>query len=62
MPEHMSYPNADLRRACTRKKAYADEALAEKVARKVSEANGANVVAYGCTNCGAWHIGNAPRA
>lgn len=49
---------ADPRRACNRKKAYTDEKLAKRVAAKVREKSGDDVVAYGCTLCGQYHIGH----
>jgi hypothetical protein len=59
---HTNYPDADPQRACTRKKAYPDEKLAKRVARSINERDTtANVRAYGCTLCGSFHIGSAPR-
>jgi hypothetical protein len=43
--------------ACNRKKAYRTQKFAEKLAARI-RAGGENVVAYGCTRCGEWHIGH----
>lgn len=59
--EHrMAYDNADVRQACTRKKAYPDEKFAKRVARNMRDERGADVVAYGCPHCGRYHVGRAP--
>lgn len=50
-------PNAADEWVCNRKKAYPDEKFAKRVARRIRQERGANVVAYGCGRCGAWHIG-----
>jgi len=47
--------------SCFRKKAYPNEALAKKVARRINEERGANVRAYGCAACGQFHIGQRPK-
>lgn len=62
-PDRTDYAGADPRWSCARKKAYPTQELAAKVARKVCTENpGVNVVAYGCTHCGSYHIGRAPGA
>lgn len=52
--------------SCTRKKAYPDSGLAEKVARAIrkwgwedDDTEARRVVAYACTHCGHWHIGRS---
>ena len=55
------YPGADTQWTCSRKKAYRTPDFAEKVARQVNGRDPtADVVAYGCTRCGQWHIGRRP--
>ncbi len=56
------YDGADTAWACARKKAYADESFARRVARQVRETHGHGVelVAYACRHCGSYHIGRAP--
>lgn len=54
------YANADTAWVCARKKAYPDEKLARRVAARMREEKGADVVAYMCTRCGRFHIGRAP--
>lgn len=54
------YANADTAWVCARKKAYPDEKLTKKVARRMNEEKQAGVVAYACTRCGRYHIGRAP--
>lgn len=52
--------DADPRWSCTRKKAYPDIALARKVASRINEEKGLNLVAYACTTgCGRFHVGHA---
>lgn len=48
--------------SCFRKKAYRDEAIAKKVARRINEERDANVRAYGCVECGQFHVGKVPRS
>ena len=60
MPENTDYERADVRQSCTRKKAYPDEKFAKRVARQMRDERGANVRAYGCRHCGAFHIGRSP--
>lgn len=54
------YEGAATAWTCARKKVYPDEATAKKVAHRMREDRGANVVHYGCTRCGRYHIGRAP--
>lgn len=61
MPDYMTTPGADAIRACNRKKAYPTEDLAKKVARKVAEKSGDDIIAYGCEYCGRYHIGHRGR-
>jgi hypothetical protein len=56
------YADASTKWACARKKAYPDEKTAARVAGRMRAERGADVVAYGCTRCGRWHIGRAPGA
>lgn len=56
------YAGASTEWACTRKKAYPDEKFARRVAARIREEEGVNVVAYACTRCGRFHIGRAPGA
>lgn len=60
MSDHMVYENADVAWSCTRKKAYQDEKFAKKVAAQLRRERDADVVVYGCTHCGSYHIGRAP--
>lgn len=50
-------PTAHPRWECFRKHAYATEKIAKAVARDVRAKRGAEVHAYSCTHCGAWHLG-----
>lgn len=48
---------ADPRWSCYRKKAYATQQIAQKVARRVNERDAlADLVDYFC-RCGRWHVG-----
>jgi len=48
--------------SCHRKKAYPDEKIAAKVARKINDGDvAADVVAYACYNCGRYHVGRRLR-
>lgn len=60
MPDVVDYDGADVAWACSRKKIYADEKFAKRVALQMRAERGANVVAYGCRHCGGYHIGRAP--
>lgn len=53
------YESADVTWSCARKKAYTDEKFAQRVARQAQEKSGIDMVAYGCTHCGQFHIGRA---
>lgn len=56
-----AYDRGDPRRSCYRKKAYPGEKAATQVAAKVMrDYPEADLVAYGCRQCGAWHIGQRP--
>lgn len=59
--ERTTTDGADKIRACTRKKTY-DERTAKFVAGRVRERTGEDVVHYGCTYCGSWHIGHRRRS
>jgi len=52
-------PDADVIRACTRKKAY-DEKTARSVAGRIRDQHGADVVSYARTRCGRYHVGRRP--
>lgn len=52
---------ADPRWSCVRKKAYPTSDMAARVAAKSSQRGGVDLVSYGCTHCGSYHIGHAPR-
>jgi methenyltetrahydromethanopterin cyclohydrolase len=58
--ERTDYEDADIAWVCARKKAYPDEKFAKRVASRMREDKGADVVAYACTRCGRFHIGRAP--
>ena len=60
MPERMVYENSSVEWSCTRKRAYPTEKLAQKVAAHLRSENLADVVAYGCTHCGRYHLGRPP--
>lgn len=48
----------DPRWSCVRKKAYPSMEIAEKVARNVNARDdAADLVGYGCTHCGRYHVG-----
>lgn len=59
MTTRTDYPGASTEWTCARKKAYPDEKLAAKVARKMREERNIDVVHYACTRCGRYHIGRA---
>lgn len=50
-------PNAHPVSVCIRKKQYTEK-TAERVAGRIRHRTGENVVAYGCTRCGWWHVGH----
>lgn len=57
----MSDPVASPVWSCFRKKAYPDEAIAKKVARRINEERGGRVRVYACFECGQYHVGQIPR-
>lgn len=52
--------DASLEWSCFRKKAYPLH-VAERVARRIREERDADVIAYGCSNCGQYHVGRRPH-
>lgn len=53
---------ADVTRACTRKKGYPTEAVAQLSIGSIHHMNPtAEVRAYGCRHCGLWHVGGTPH-
>ena len=65
------YLDASTEWACARKKIYADEKTARRVAARMTASNadletaragfwGVVIVAYACTRCGSFHVGRAP--
>jgi hypothetical protein len=53
-------PDSSTEWTCVRKKAYPDEKTAKRVANTMRNERGADVVHYGCTRCGRYHIGRRP--
>lgn len=51
---HMNNPV----RSCYRKRPYADEQVAVRLAHRQSESSGIPIRAYPCPHCGQWHIGS----
>lgn len=53
----------DIRRSCTRKKAYGSMKQAEAVARQAMQRKeGLDLHGYACTYCGQFHIGRRIRS
>jgi hypothetical protein len=60
-PEAFTVEAADSRWSCARKKSYSEK-LAQKVANRINYEKGTDLVPYGCTHCGAFHIGHRARS
>lgn len=54
---------ADVTRACSRKRAYPTEAIAKNAVTAIRDVSPyAQVQTYGCRRCGHWHVGGTPRS